>query len=93
MQTVLLVEDDLKLAKIMQAFLQENDFRVEIEGHGDRAVDRILASKPDAVVLDINLPGSNGFTICRQVRPFYQGAIVILTARSEEMDEVLGLEV
>ena len=93
MQTVLLVEDDLKLAKIMQAFLQENDFRVEIEGHGDRAVDRILGIQPDAVVLDINLPGSNGFTICRQVRPYYQGAILILTARNEELDEVLGLEV
>nr|MCE2752812.1 response regulator [Pirellula sp.] len=93
MQTVLLVEDDLKLAKIMRAFLQENDFRVEIEGHGDRAVDRILGFQPDAVVLDINLPGSNGFTICRQVRPYYQGAILILTARNEELDEVLGLEV
>jgi DNA-binding response OmpR family regulator len=93
MQTVLLVEDDLKLAKIMQAFLQENDFRVEIEGHGDRAVDRIRGIQPDAVVLDINLPGSNGFTICRQVRPYYQGAILILTARNEELDEVLGLEV
>jgi DNA-binding response OmpR family regulator len=93
MQTVLLVEDDLKLAKIMQAFLQENDFRVEIEGHGDRAVDRIVGIPPDAVVLDINLPGSNGFTICRQVRPYYQGAILILTARNEELDEVLGLEV
>ena len=93
MQTVLLVEDDLKLAKIIRAFLQENDFRVEIEGHGDRAVDRILGIQPDAVVLDINLPGSNGFTICRQVRPYYQGAILILTARNEELDEVLGLEV
>jgi DNA-binding response OmpR family regulator len=93
MQTVLLVEDDLKLARIMRTFLQENDFRVEIEGHGDRAVDRILGIQPDAVVLDINLPGTNGFTICRQVRPYYQGAILILTARSEELDEVLGLEV
>jgi len=93
MQTILLVEDDLKLATIMRAFLQENGFIVEVEGHGGRAVDRILARKPDAVVLDINLPGSNGFTICQQVRPFYQGAIVILTARSEEIDEVLGLEV
>lgn len=54
MQTVLLVEDDVKLAAIMRAFLQENDFRVEIEGHGDRAVDRILGIQPDAVVLDIN---------------------------------------
>lgn len=93
MQTVLLVEDDLKLATIMRAFLQENGFSVEVERHGDRAVDRILAINPDAVVLDINLPGSNGFAICRQVRPLYQGAIVILTARSEEIDEVPGLEV
>ena len=93
MQTVLLVEDDVKLAAIMRAFLQENDFRVEIEGHGDRAVDRILGIQPDAVVLDINLPGSNGFTICQQVRPYYQGAILILTARNEELDEVLGLEI
>lgn len=93
MQTVLLVEDDLKLAAIMRAFLQENDFCVEIEGHGDRAVHRILGIQPDAVVLDINLPGTNGFTICQQVRPYYQGAILILTARNEELDEVLGLEI
>jgi len=73
--------------------LQKNDFRIEIEGHGGRAVDRILAHQPDAVVLDINLPGLDGFAVCRKVRPLYQGAILILTARSEEMDEVLGLEV
>ena len=93
MKSVLLVEDDAKLAMIMCMFLQKNDFRVEIEGHGGRAVDRIIAHQPDAVVLDINLPGLDGFAVCRQVRPLYQGAILILTARSEEMDEVLGLEV
>ncbi len=93
MKSVLLVEDDAPLASIMRMFLQKNDFRVEIEGHGGRAVDHIIARQPDAVVLDINLPGLDGFAVCRQVRPLYQGAILILTARSEEMDEVLGLEV
>lgn len=90
--SVLLVEDDLELAEIVRDYLSENGFSVSIEMQGDTAVGRILQDKPDLVVLDVNLPGMDGFSVCKTVREQYKGAIVMLTARIEEIDEVLGLE-
>jgi two-component system OmpR family response regulator/two-component system response regulator RstA len=90
--SVLLVEDDRELAEIVRDYLIENGFSVSIEMQGDLAVGRILQERPDLVVLDVNLPGMDGFTVCKSVRDQYQGAIVMLTARIEEIDEVLGLE-
>ncbi|MFN4906023.1 MAG: winged helix-turn-helix domain-containing protein [Planctomycetota bacterium] len=90
--SVLLVEDDRELAEIVRDYLIENGFSVSIELQGDLAVGRILQERPDLVVLDVNLPGMDGFTVCKLVRDQYQGAIVMLTARIEEIDEVLGLE-
>ncbi|MFN5273404.1 MAG: winged helix-turn-helix domain-containing protein [Planctomycetota bacterium] len=90
--SVLLVEDDRELAEIVRDYLIENGFSVSIELQGDLAVGRILQERPDLVVLDVNLPGMDGFTVCKSVRDQYQGAIVMLTARIEEIDEVLGLE-
>jgi DNA-binding response OmpR family regulator len=90
--TVLLVEDDLKLAQVVRDYLQGNGYAVEVEMDGDLAPGRILSENPDVVILDINLPGLNGFDICRKVRQDYQGAIIILTARMDDVDEVLGLE-
>ena len=89
---ILLVEDDAALAALVVDFLAPHGFEVAIEGRGDRAVSRICNENPDAVILDINLPGLNGFSVCKAVRPKYRGAIIMLTARGEEIDEVLGLK-
>lgn len=89
---ILLVEDDHDLATMVSVFLAQNGFEVAIEERGDTAVARILDEKPEAVVLDVNLPGLNGFEVCRQVRDDYHGAILILTARGDEIDEVTGIE-
>jgi len=89
---ILLVEDDASLASMVADFLSPHGFKVSIEGHGDRAIERIVSENPDIVVLDVNLPGCDGFSVCRSVRSFYRGAIIMLTARGEEVDEVLGLE-
>ncbi|MFM7516574.1 MAG: response regulator [Pirellula sp.] len=78
--SVLLVEDDRELAEIVRDYLTENGFSVSIEMQGDTAVGRILQDKPDLVVLDVNLPGMDGFSVCKTVREQYQGAIVMLTA-------------
>ena len=91
-QTILLVEDDRELAKLTRDFLQNEGFVVWHESEGKAARDRILASPPDLVILDIMLPGMNGYTVCREVRPAYNGPILFLTARDEELDEILGLE-
>ncbi|MCX8146084.1 MAG: winged helix-turn-helix domain-containing protein [Azovibrio sp.] len=89
---ILLVEDDQRLAHLTAEYLQRNDFEVSIEGRGDTAEARILAENPDLVVLDIMLPGKDGFEVCRGVRPAYKGVILMLTARDEDFDQILGLE-
>lgn len=89
----MLVEDDPDLASMVAEFLTGNDFSVAVESRGDVAVGRILNEKPDAVILDVNLPGLEGFDVCRQVRADYNGPILILTARGDEVDEVIGLEI
>jgi two-component system response regulator RstA len=89
---ILLVEDEPDLGAMVSDYLQEHGFDVRLETRGDRAVDHILSHSPDAVILDINLPGCDGFDVCRRVRDQYSGTIVMLTARASEVDEVLGFE-
>lgn len=91
--TILIVEDDAALAAMVADFLIAEGFEASIEGRGDLAPERIITESPDAVILDIGLPGLNGFDVCRAVRARYPGAIIMLTARGEEVDEVVGLEV
>lgn len=89
---VLIIEDDERLAELTQDYLVANGFRVSIEADGAHGVERILALQPDLVILDLMLPGEDGLSICRRVRPDYLGPIMMLTARSDDMDQVLGLE-
>ncbi len=92
-QRLLLVEDDAALATMVREFLSENGFDVEIEGDGKHAIERIERESFDAIVLDIGLPGVDGFGVCRSIRPTFAGPILVLTARGEEIDEVIALEV
>ncbi len=89
---ILLVEDDERLAELTAEYLTKNDMKVAIEPRGDRAEARILAEQPDLVMLDVMLPGKDGFEVCRSVRPHYRGVILMLTARDEDFDQILGLE-
>lgn len=90
---ILLVEDDRELASMVADFLTPHGFIVAIEGRGDRAVERIRAELHDAIILDVNLPGLDGFSVCRTVRAGFTGPILILTACGDEVDEIVGLEV
>ncbi len=92
MQRVLLVEDDAELAQVTKEYLEQHDFEIDIEPRGDRAEARVRSLRPDAVILDIGLPGMNGFDICRNLRAWFRGAILVLTARGDTTDEVVGLE-
>lgn len=87
-----LVEDDAKLAGLIQAYLERHHFTVEVENDGGRAVDRILEENPALVILDIMLPGKDGRSICRELRSRYDGPIVMLSALDEEVDQIVGLE-
>ncbi|KJJ94866.1 chemotaxis protein CheY [Pseudomonas sp. 21] len=89
---ILIVEDDQRLAELTQDYLESNGLAVSIESHGGRAVERVLAERPDLVVLDLMLPGEDGLSICKRLRPDYDGPILMLTARTDDMDQVQGLE-
>lgn len=89
---ILIVEDDERLATLTKEYLESNGLTVDIEGDGSRAIERIKAEQPDLVVLDLMLPGEDGLAVCRLVRPYYSGPILMLTARTEDLDQVLGLE-
>ncbi len=89
---VLIVEDDERLADLTREYLESNGLLVTHESHGGRAVERIRNEQPDLVVLDLMLPGEDGLSICRRVRPFFPGPIIMLTARTDDLDQVLGLE-
>jgi DNA-binding response OmpR family regulator len=91
-QHIMLVEDDMSLAEWFSDYLTEHGYLVTLVNRGDTAVELIREDQPDLVVLDIMLPVKDGFDVCREVRGFYQGPILMMTARDQEMDEVLGLE-
>jgi DNA-binding response OmpR family regulator len=90
--SVLLVEDDLRLSELVSHYLENNGFHVATADRGDQVVYRVQNEAPDLVILDLGLPGKDGFTICRELRPSYTNPILILTARDNDFDHVLGLE-
>lgn len=89
---VLIVEDDQRLAELTREYLEANGFKVTLEADGAKGVDRINSLQPDLVILDLMLPGEDGLSICRRVRPHFAGPIMMLTARTDDLDQVLGLE-
>lgn len=89
---ILVVEDDESLAVWVADYLNSQGYDVSVATNGIDAVTLIKEDEPDLVLLDINLPGKDGFDVCREVRAFYQHPILMMTARLEETDEVLGLE-
>ncbi|MEW8012682.1 MAG: response regulator [Candidatus Thiodiazotropha sp.] len=89
---VLLVEDDVELAELVREYLQRYEFTVSLEHRGDTAPDRVRQQNPDILVLDLNLPGRDGLDICRELRMEFPGPIVMFTARDEDVDEIVGLE-
>jgi DNA-binding response OmpR family regulator len=90
--SVLLVEDDLRLADLVSRYLESQGFRMSIVSRGDEVVDLVLRDNPDLVILDLGLPGEDGFAITRRLRPTFTNPILILTARENDIDHVLGLE-
>ena len=89
---VLIIEDDERLAELTRDYLEANGFQVTVEADGARGVERIVSLQPDLVILDLMLPGEDGLSICRRARNDYAGPILMLTARTDDMDQVLGLE-
>ena len=90
---IMLVEDDQRLADLIVEYMQGQGFTVQHIAHGDAAVAAITQQQPDLVILDIMLPGIDGFEICRQVRKQFAQPIMMLTAKDEDVDQIVGLEI
>ncbi|MCF6457842.1 response regulator [Pseudoalteromonas sp. MMG024] len=90
---ILLVEDDTSLAQWVSEYLVEQGFDVVLCHRGDEAVQAVKKHNPDLVLLDLMLPGKDGMSVCRDLRIFYHQPIIMMTAKGDEIDEVLGLEV
>jgi two-component system response regulator BaeR len=91
MAHILIVEDEEKLAKIMADYLQQAGYQTSILLDGLDVINTIKTRSIDLVLLDLMLPGKDGLTLCRELREFSDIAIIILTARVEEIDRLLGL--
>src|SRR5450830_299493 len=89
---ILIVEDEPKLAELLQKYLTAAGYTSRHVAHGDDAVPQVRAKKPDLVLLDIMLPGRDGWQICAELRRFSDVPILMLTARVEEEDRLRGLE-
>jgi len=89
----LVVEDEEQLAGLVVSYLERDGFEVTVTGDGAEAVVLARTVDPDVIVLDLGLPGLDGVEVCRQVRMFSDAYIVIATARSDEIDTLIGLSV
>jgi len=92
MSQILIVEDELKLAKLLQDYLAQANFQAAIIANGLEVVPYIKGHRIDLVLLDLMLPGLDGMEICKEIRSFSQIPIIMVTARVEEIDRLLGLE-
>jgi len=90
---ILLIEDDHRLAEMLSKYLGEAGFSVSVAGSGRAGLTRLGREPHEAVVLDLSLPDLDGLDVCRQLRAFSQTPVLMLTARGEPMDRVVGLEV
>jgi DNA-binding response OmpR family regulator len=89
---ILVVDDDANVSEVVERYLRREGFEVETVADGRVAVDRALADPPDLVVLDLMLPGLDGLEVCRRLRALAPVPVIMLTARGDESDRVIGLE-
>ena len=87
----LVVDDEAPLAALVRSYLEREGFAVETAGDGETAVELARDRAPDVIVLDLMLPGIDGIEACRRIRSFSDAYILMLTARAEEVDKIVGL--
>ncbi|MCZ2720519.1 response regulator [Marinomonas sp. 15G1-11] len=92
MSTILIVEDEIKLAELVGAYLDQSGYEHHHLDRGDIVVDYVKNSHVDLILLDLMLPGLDGIEICKQIRQFSSVPIIMVTAKAEEIDRLIGLE-
>jgi two-component system, OmpR family, alkaline phosphatase synthesis response regulator PhoP len=91
--TVLVVDDEQRLRDLVRQYLQREGYAVITAADGAAALDLAREQQPDVVVLDLMLPGIDGLEVCRRLRTFSDAYVIMLTAKAEEIDRIVGLEV
>lgn len=90
---ILVVDDEAPILELVRGYLEREGFVVETAMDGPSALDAVRVSAPDVVILDVMLPGLDGIEVCRQIRTFSDAYVLMLTARGEEIDRIVGLTV
>ncbi|SFL15168.1 DNA-binding response regulator, OmpR family, contains REC and winged-helix (wHTH) domain [Paenibacillus sp. 1_12] len=92
-QTILVIEDDPEIRNIIQLYLQRNQYEVALAEHGDEGIAMLEAVQPDLIILDVLLPGRNGFEVCKEIRKVSSVPVLFLSCMMEEHDKIVGLGV
>ena len=92
MTTLLLVDDEKNIIELERLYLEREGYKVEVAFDGQTALDKFHALKPAAIILDLMLPGIDGWEVCRHVRQESDVPILMLTARDQDVDKIVGLE-
>jgi two-component system alkaline phosphatase synthesis response regulator PhoP len=92
-QRILVVDDELEIVKVVRAYLEQNGFHVIVASDGQQALAAFRHERPDLVILDLNLPRMDGLDVCRAIRRESNTPVIMLTARVEETDRLIGLEI
>ena len=91
-EKILIVDDEINICELLRLYLEKEGYVTEVVNDGAKALDAFNSFNPDMVLLDIMLPGLDGWQICREIRKTSQTPIIMLTAKGEVFDKVLGLE-
>lgn len=92
MNRILVIDDDIELCELLTDYLNSEGFEVDTVNHGGQGADQALAEKYALVVLDVMLPGMNGFDVLRKIRGASRLPVIMLTARGDDVDRIVGLE-
>ena len=90
---ILIVEDEQKIANLLENYFQASQFQTTTIGDGTQVTDWVRCHEPAMILLDLMLPGKDGIDICREIRQFSSVPIIMITARADEIDRIIGLEI
>ena len=90
--SVILVEDDPRLRELVGGYLLKQNFDVIALADGSELLSKVAVAPPSIIILDVMLPGEDGFSLCRKLRKSYSGPLLFMTAKNETVDQIIGLE-
>ncbi len=90
--TILIVDDEVNICELIRLYVEKEGYKAVIATDGEQAIEKFKSTNPDIVLLDIMLPKKDGWQVCREIRGFSDAPIIMITAKGETFDKVLGLE-